>query len=155
MTLLPFFQLSHVRRSVMFVDLADGYSLHHISNDWHLARERTKGAIPYECPKLGVSCWWTFIDRDGDPWDYWVGCVGLFPTGGEWMLAEYLTFTDDGAVSGRVRNEAFKRTIPVLAGIATCHNSRLLVPSSSKGVTAILRNMGVAYSSGLDLLVGS
>ena len=51
-------------------------------------------------------------------------------------------------------DEAFKRAVPTMIGIATAHGKRLLFPSSSKGVTAILRNMGVAYSSGLDLLVG-
>jgi hypothetical protein len=65
-----------------------------------------------------------------------------------------LTFTNDRHVSMRTKSEAFKRAVPFMLALAEAHGFQLLVPSSSKGVTAILRNMGVAYSSGLDLLVG-
>lgn len=125
--------------------LGDGFSLHHIRDGWRHARLRSGGSLPEECPRLGVSCWN----------DYgWLAVAAFFPTDGEWMIAEYLTFTDDKDVTWRTKNEAFKRAVPAMVAIATCYDKRLLFPSSSKGVTAILRNMGVAYSSGLDLLVG-
>lgn len=125
--------------------LGDGFSLDHISDGWEHARMRSCGTLPRQCPEIGVSCW-----LNGS----WLAVAAFFPTGSEWMVAEYLTFTNDPDVTWRTKNEAFKRAVPTMVGIATCHGKRLLFPSSSKGVTAILRNMGVAYSSGLDLLVG-
>ena len=133
------------------MDLGDGYSLEHISVGWDYARYEAP-ALPSACPAMGFSC---FSANTSAEVDYaWIACAAFYPTGSEWLIAEYLTFNSNRLVPGRVKVEAFKRCVPFMLGLCEAHGKRLLVPSSSKGVTAILRNMGVAYSSGLDLLVG-
>lgn len=131
--------------------LGDGYYLEHISKGWNAARYWCK-ELPEQCPSIGVCCYWGREEPDGRS-DWWLAAAAFYPAG-DWMIAEHLVFRQAKDVTWRAKNEAFKRAVPTMVGIATAHGKRLLFPSSSKGVTAILRNMGVAYSSGLDLLVG-
>ena len=131
------------------MDLGDGYSLEHIGIGWQEVRKTAPG-LPMKCPEIGFSAWHSkYASPHG-----WIASAAFFPTGGEWLIAEYLVFNRADAIPGRVKVEAFKRCVPFMLALSKAHGKTLLVPSSSKGVTAILRNMGVAYSSGLDLLVG-
>lgn len=133
--------------------LGDGYSLRHISAGWGCARHQLN-ELPKKCPQLGVSCW---SDRLPGSWPgsepVFLAVAAFFPTEGPWMLAEYLMFTQYSWIPNRIKNEAFKRSVPAMLALATAHGKRLMFPNSSSGVSAILRNMGVAELTGLKMLM--
>lgn len=132
------------------MDLGDGYSLYHVSTGWDLARRRAP-ELPENPPSLGFSCFW-----EGDGWSEpqtrWLGTAGIFPTEGEWMIAEYLVITDSPDVPPRVRNEGIKRVIPNLLAVSVAMGKRLMFMNTSSGMAAILRNMGVTVDDGVKLL---
>lgn len=125
------------------MDLGDGYRVMAISRWWKQVRQHYHTNLPQACPPLGLTCTYGAA---------WACQVALLDTDGPWMIAEYLC--TNPSLPLRIRHEALSRLVPMIESTALSHGKRLMFHNTSKGVRRGLERMGVAFPSGIEILLG-
>lgn len=131
------------------MDLGEGYSLHHIARWWHAAKVRAPG-LPDKAPPLGFACMWKHPESPHNA--FFICSMCLFPTDGEWILAEYLVTRQSWM---RQVHRGLELMVPHIQGVALAHGKRLMFPNSSKGVRIGLERLGVAFETECKVLLGT
>jgi hypothetical protein len=123
--------------------LGDGYELRPISEAWDLAHHYFP-AIPAQCPEHGLA---VYVDQGA----VYACSVGLYPTPGRHLLAEYLCTNPE--VRGRVRSMALRQLVFAAMTYCVAIGKQPYMLNSCPGVRALLRNMGVGGRvQGLEVL---